>query len=175
MTSYQSHHNSKPSFTNNEVPVELVFSNGDPLNTLVLLHGRPRYRIFTGDVDQWETDVTDLYTNQVIVSVRKRSFLPDKVMFPGRRDMNGKMREVRKSKWLVEGKDQSGRYAGDPSPLQLSNEYPRAICRFAWTVANDRGTFMWRMDPVMRLVVRGRIDFKYLATMTEFFSFSSRL
>jgi len=22
-----------------------------------------------------------------------------------------------------------------------------------WTVSNDRGTFVWRMDPVMRLVV----------------------
>ena len=98
--------NSQATLVNPEPPLEFIFSSSKPLNSNLLLDGSPRYKIETLDLNQWESDVTDTRTNELVVSVRKLLFLPDYVRFPAK---NGG-KPLRRSKWLVQSKAKNGQY-----------------------------------------------------------------
>jgi hypothetical protein len=90
---------------NPEPPLELVLEKSStPLNTRLLVNGKPRYKVSTVDRDANVTDVTDLRTNEVIATIRRRSFLSDKVKFPRR--FGGK--SLKKDDWMTEVKLNNG-------------------------------------------------------------------
>mgnify|MGYP001400280696 CR=1 FL=1 len=97
MYSNEGHANSQSTLVNVEAPIEFVLKLPGLFNNLLSVNGVARYRILSKDAQQWNSDVTDLRTNEIIASVRRNSFTPDTVRFPGK---NGG-KAIKKSKWLV--------------------------------------------------------------------------
>lgn len=62
----------------------LVFSKNSTLNANLLTNGKIRYVVSTTDRHAQHTKVTDAITKTEIASVRKRTFLADKITLAGR-------------------------------------------------------------------------------------------
>ncbi|KAJ2933698.1 hypothetical protein H1R20_g3368, partial [Candolleomyces eurysporus] len=120
---------------NPEPPLELVLEKSStPLNTRLLVNGKPRYKVSTVDRDANITDVTDLRTNEVVATIHRRSFFSDKVKFPRR--FGGK--SVKKEDWMTEIKLNTGREA--------------------WVINSESGKFLWRWDRALRMVLTPEND-----------------
>jgi len=88
--------------------LELVLDNpSTPLNTRLCVNGRARYAVVTksNGRDARQTDVTDLRTNEVIATMKTRTFLSDTVKFQKR--FGGK--SVKKEQWMHKTKLENGR------------------------------------------------------------------
>ncbi|RXW16629.1 hypothetical protein EST38_g9222, partial [Candolleomyces aberdarensis] len=76
---------SQVTLINPETTLELVLEKpAYPLNTRLLVNGKPWFKISTVDRDANITNITDLRTNEVVATIRRRMFLSDKVKFPRR-------------------------------------------------------------------------------------------
>lgn len=85
--------------------LELVLEKSSTvLNTRLLVDGKPRYRLSTMDRDAAHTKLTDLRTNEMIASFKRRTFFADKVQFARR--FEGK--SIKKDEWMVKIKLDSG-------------------------------------------------------------------
>ncbi|KAJ2923047.1 hypothetical protein H1R20_g14047, partial [Candolleomyces eurysporus] len=120
---------SQITLTNQEPPLELVLEKpASPLNTRLLVHGRPWFEVSTIDRDAI-TNITDLRTNEVVATIIRRTFLSNKVKFPRRFGGNS----VKKGDWMTEVKLSTGHKA--------------------WVVNSDTGKSLWKLDSVQRLVL----------------------
>lgn len=98
-------YDSQITLTNPEPALELVLEkSATPMNTRLLVDGNPRWKISTVDRDAAITDVTDLRTNTIVSSFRRRTFFSDKVKFANR--FGGK--SVKKEEWMTEVKLATG-------------------------------------------------------------------
>ncbi|EAU82107.1 hypothetical protein CC1G_09566 [Coprinopsis cinerea okayama7 len=126
---------SQLTLVNQEPPLELVLEKpATPLNTRIFVNGKPRYKVSTVDRDGNVTDVTDLRTNAVVATIKRRSILPDKVKFPAK--FGGKA--VKKDDWMVETKLDSG--------------------GLGWTINSESGSFLWRFDKALKIVLTPATD-----------------
>ena len=90
---------------NPEPPLELVLEKlSNPLNTRLLVDGRPRYKVSTVDREKNVTNIVDLRTNEIVATIRRQSFLADRVGFPRR--FGGK--SVKKDDWMTKVKLKNG-------------------------------------------------------------------
>ncbi|RXW12973.1 hypothetical protein EST38_g12882 [Candolleomyces aberdarensis] len=121
---------SQITLTNPEPFLELVLEKpASPLNTRLLVHGRPWFEVSTIDRDANITNITDLRTNEVIATIIRHTFLSDKVKFPRRFGGNS----VNKGDWMTEVKLGTGHKA--------------------WVVNSETGKFLWQLDSAKRLVL----------------------
>jgi hypothetical protein len=90
---------------NPEPTLELVLEKpASLLNTRLLVNGKPRFEVSTVDRDESITNLTDLRTNEVVATIHRRTFLPDKVKFSRR--FGGK--SVKKGDWMAKVKPSAG-------------------------------------------------------------------
>ncbi|KAJ2933729.1 hypothetical protein H1R20_g3378, partial [Candolleomyces eurysporus] len=126
---------SQVKLTNPEPPLELVLEKpASPLNTRLLVNGKPWFKISTVDRDANITNITDLRTNEVVATISRRMFLSDKVKFPRR--FGGK--SVKKNDWMSEVKLSTGQNA--------------------WVINSESGKFLWKWDSAQRLVLTPEND-----------------
>ncbi|RXW16628.1 hypothetical protein EST38_g9223 [Candolleomyces aberdarensis] len=130
---------SQVTLTNPGPTLELVLENpAYPLNTRLLVNGKPWFKISTVDRDANITNITDLRTNEVVATIRRRMFLSDKVKFPRR--FGGK--SVKKDDWMAEVKLSTGQNA--------------------WVISSESGKFLWKWDSAQILVLTPENDTDYI-------------
>ncbi|RXW12974.1 hypothetical protein EST38_g12883 [Candolleomyces aberdarensis] len=121
---------SQVTLINPETTLELVLEKpAYPLNTRLLVNGKPWFKISTVDRDANITNITDLRTNEVVATIRRRMFLSDKVKFPRR--FGGK--SVKKDDWMSKVKLSTGQNA--------------------WVINSESGKFLWKWDSAQRLIL----------------------
>ncbi|KAJ2933717.1 hypothetical protein H1R20_g3380, partial [Candolleomyces eurysporus] len=126
---------SQITLTSPEPPLELVLEKpASPLNTRLLVHGRPWFEVSTIDREANITNITDLRTNEVVATIIRRTFLSDKVKFPRRFGGN----TVKKGDWMTEVKLSTGHKA--------------------WVVNSETGKLLWKLDSVQGLVLTPEND-----------------
>ncbi|KAF9557589.1 hypothetical protein CPC08DRAFT_710304 [Agrocybe pediades] len=131
---------SEVTLLNPDPPTELVFTKNSTLNTTLLLNGRPRYKIETVDAALSKTDIKDLRgrnaeNGKVVVKLRKKLLLGDTITFINDEAIipSAGRKAMKQREWLVEGR--------------LEDGGPK------WTVQTGFGEFLWRLDPVHRLML----------------------
>ncbi|KAJ3516309.1 hypothetical protein NLJ89_g1202 [Agrocybe chaxingu] len=95
---------SQITFVNQEETTQFVFTKPSVTNTTFLFKGRPYYKVSTTDPAGLITKVTDLDTNEVVITIKHRRFHADTVKFAHRFD--GKSIKIKE--WLIEGKMTDG-------------------------------------------------------------------
>ena len=97
---------SQITLVNPDPPTELVFSKVDSmLNNSILLQGRPYFKITTVDPSGANTTITDAQTNELLVSIKRRTLHADAITFV--QHYGGKSLKLKK--WVIEsGKTQGG-------------------------------------------------------------------
>ncbi|KAJ2915231.1 hypothetical protein MD484_g5173, partial [Candolleomyces efflorescens] len=121
---------SQITLTNPEPALELVLKRPTSiLNTHLLVNGKPRFQISTVDRNASITKITDLRTQEVVVTIHRKIFSPDKIKFPRR--FGGK--SVKKDAWMSEVK------------LTTGNS--------AWLINSNNGKLLWRRNGSQQLVL----------------------
>jgi hypothetical protein len=87
----------------NRQAVQLVFSRNSTLNTNILINGQIRYIVSTTDRHAKETKIVDGLTKVELVSIRRRTFFPDKIMFANRSSVERKLSDVMKDYKMDDG------------------------------------------------------------------------
>ncbi|KAF5349549.1 hypothetical protein D9756_008866 [Leucocoprinus leucothites] len=83
--------------------IQLVFSKNSTLNTSILVNGQVRYIVSTTDRQAQKTSITDAITKNVWVSVQRRTFLSDKIVFVNRGGAEQKFSNIMKNHKLDDG------------------------------------------------------------------------
>ncbi|KAF8162647.1 hypothetical protein B0H34DRAFT_651301 [Crassisporium funariophilum] len=125
---------SQETLVNVEPRTELVFTTSSVMNTSLLFHHRPTLNIATKDAAGALTLITDLQTNELLVTIKRRTLHPDTVKFAYRYD--GKAVKIKD--WMQEGKMEDG--------------------RLKWTMNTPVGRFVWRKDVALRLALWAEND-----------------
>ncbi|KAF8874713.1 hypothetical protein CPB84DRAFT_1797253 [Gymnopilus junonius] len=109
----------------------LIFSKPSALNTILLLNGRPLYKIATVDAAAERTTIADAATGEMVVTIQRRDVLPSWVTF-SERSVTG-ARKVKLREWLKEQEE------GGPGAQ--------------WKMETVVGNFVWRVDELLRLAL----------------------
>lgn len=78
------HSGSQATLVNPQPPIELVCSKNSVLNTLLLRDGKPYYSISTLDKSVSCTRITDLRTQELLVTIQRRWVASDTITFTQR-------------------------------------------------------------------------------------------
>lgn len=95
---------SQITLVNPEPTTELTLSIRSVLNTTLLVEGKPVISISTPDPAASVTKITDLTTNQLLVTIKRRAFRSDAIIFEKR--YSGESLKLKD--WLQETKTSDG-------------------------------------------------------------------
>jgi len=113
---------------------ELVLAKESVTNTTLLRHNKPCLKVSTNGKDGAITTITDVQTNQLLVTIKRRDFRSDIISFTNL--YGGK--PVKVKDWIQEKKP--------------TNQ------RSQWKINTTAGSFTWRTDVVLRLTLCSEND-----------------
>ncbi|KDR82288.1 hypothetical protein GALMADRAFT_240780 [Galerina marginata CBS 339.88] len=135
---------SEVTLVNPSPPTKLTFTKPGTLNNTLLLDNRPYFKVATLDPAGARTTITDAQTNELLVTIKRKSFQSDTIKFAHR--YGGK--SVKQKDWLVAGNMEDG------SPK--------------WTIQTSVGDFIWRRDIVYRLALCPENDIEHPVAYCQF-------
>jgi len=135
---------SEATLVNPEPPTALVFTKSSTLNTTLLMNNRPYFKVSTLDAAGARTTITNVETNELLVTMKKRILQSDIVKFANK--YGGK--SLKQKDWLVETK--------------MADGYPK------WTIHTPIGNFVWRKDIVYRLALCPENDLDHPIAYSQF-------
>ncbi|KAF9478253.1 hypothetical protein BDN70DRAFT_880213 [Pholiota conissans] len=118
---------SQATLVNPQPTYELELTKTSVLNNVLRLDGQPRFLISTVDAAAAITKITDLSTNQLLVTIRRRALLPDDIKFTYHYDGEA----VKMKEWLREEQSEDG--------------------HTQWMIDTPMGSYIWRIQVTLRL------------------------
>lgn len=142
---------SQITLTNPLPALELYSSKRSVTNTVLSHNGKPYISISTVDRAVSCTEIKDLRTDQLLVTIQRRTIVPDTITFEQRFDDQ----QLKIKNWLVELKTGDTRSAETYCHVECSSlKKISTISRIReWLVKKPIGNFIWRSTVDIRLAV----------------------
>ncbi|KDR82171.1 hypothetical protein GALMADRAFT_222045 [Galerina marginata CBS 339.88] len=135
---------SQVTLVNPDPPTALVFTKSSTLNTTLLNNNKPYFKVSTLDAAGARTTRTNVETNELLVTIKKRTLHSDTIKFANKHEW----KSLKQKDWLVDGK--------------LADGFPKR------TIRTPVGSFVWRRDVVYRLALCPENDLDHPVTYTQF-------